>query len=590
MRPLVERSDADLLEAAASGDGHAFATFYDRHAGAVFGYCRRILDDDQDAADAVQEAFLGLLARVLEGPGAVRSPSAYLFRSARNAALRSAGAQRRMRPVDEVPEAPPAGELPEAESKVLTEDLQAAVQAANRELPVRQREVLALREVEGLSYEEIGERMDLSPNAAAQLAWRARGRFRSLVRRGALGGIMLRTRDCERAMTLTTLAEDGPLAPEDEAWLEEHLDECDRCRASRAVMAEAGATYRVWVPGLALVAALRDPLIARAGELVGADWTVLGPSGAVGTGPPSPERRGANALLLAAAAALVLLIGGGAILVSSGGGGGGAGGGPSAGGGGAGGGGAGAGGPGGGGPAAPGNGGGDRDDSGGGSVAAVPPVVGGLLGGGGGAGGADGSGGAAGGGGGAGGDGVGVGGSAPSRDPSAPTGTGGAPAPGGLTPTPVIDATPPAPPLTPAPVVDPDPAPPATPPPATPPPPPATPPPAPPPPPPPSAEPAGRTQRVPPGHARKARGRRPHAPPGLRGSTPPGLGGAAPPGRQDPPPPAPEPVAPPAPPEPAVGAPPPAPAEPVSCGSPPGRGRAKATGRRICPPGLRDRG
>ncbi|HEX8082925.1 MAG TPA: sigma-70 family RNA polymerase sigma factor [Solirubrobacteraceae bacterium] len=344
MRPLVERTDAELLEAAAAGDGHAFAAFYDRHAGAVFGYCRRMLDDDHEAADAAQDAFVGLLARVHASPGSVANPSAYLFAAARNAALRAVSARRRTRPVEAVPETPPPAELPEGEAKVLTEDLQEAVRSANAALPVRQREVLALREIEELSYEEIGDRMSLSPNAAAQLAWRARGRFRSVVRRGALGGIMLRTPDCERAMTLTTLAEDGPLPREDEAWLTEHLDDCDRCRASRAVMAEAGATYRLWVPAAALVLAWREAVIAKAGEVVGADWSSLAAAGAgagaggaggaggaaagagaasgaggtsgAGAGAAGVVRpRGATVAVLASVLAVLALVGGGALLL-----------------------------------------------------------------------------------------------------------------------------------------------------------------------------------------------------------------------------------------------------------------------------------
>ncbi|HEV2814171.1 MAG TPA: sigma factor [Solirubrobacteraceae bacterium] len=100
MRPLVERSDAELLRAAGSGDGHAFATFYDRHAQSVLGYCRRILDDDDAAADAAQEAFLGILARARADADAVAEPQAYLFRTARNAALKLVEARRRVRPVD----------------------------------------------------------------------------------------------------------------------------------------------------------------------------------------------------------------------------------------------------------------------------------------------------------------------------------------------------------------------------------------------------------------------------------------------------------------------------------------------------------
>jgi RNA polymerase sigma factor (sigma-70 family) len=314
---LGERSDVDLLCAAGSGDGPAFAAFYDRHAEAVFGYCRRILDDEHDAADAAHEAFLGLLTREHQAPGTIAEPSAYLFRTARNAALRTVSRQRRLQPVERLPEGAAVAVLPEGEQHVLTEDLQATVRAANERLPVRQREVLALREIEGLSYEEIGERMELSPNAAAQLAWRARGRFRRLVRHGALGGIAAATAECQRAMTLTTLAEDGPLREDEAVWLERHLEECDRCRASRAVMAEIGSTYRVWAPGLALVAASRGDVLAEAGQVVGADWSSVAAGGsAAKTSARSAHGHGAGvatgvvtAVMAAVAAGFVLTSG-----------------------------------------------------------------------------------------------------------------------------------------------------------------------------------------------------------------------------------------------------------------------------------------
>jgi RNA polymerase sigma factor (sigma-70 family) len=627
VRPLAERSDVELLRAAAGGDGHAFATFYDRHAEPVFGYCRRIADDDHDAADAAQEAFLGVLTRAHADPDAIAEPAAYLFRAARNAALRGVSARRRVRAVDEVPEPPREMASPrlEGEAKVLTENLQATVRAANRELPVRQREVLALREVEELSYEEIGARMELSANAAAQLAWRARGRFRSLVRRDALGQIRIATRECERAMTLTTLLEDGPIDAADAEWLDDHLDDCEHCRASRALMAEAGTTYRLWAPAAALVEMSREGLLARAGEIVGADWTGLGPAGAVGT-EPQGGRRGGAAVLLAALAALVLAAGAGALLLSAaGGGGGGAGAGAGAGAGGGGGAGAsaGAGGGGGagagagagggagagagagsgagrGGAAGDGARGGVAGGAGGGGLATTPPVLAGVIGGGGGGGGggAGGAGGAPPGGAGPGApDPGGVTGSAPSRDgdtvpppaePTPPPPTPGiaAPAPDAaplppLTPTPVTPPAPPAlPPLTPLPVLPPDDDPPT---------PPGRPPGGPPAPPPTGL---GGTR---PGMGGGSSGDRPAGGTPPRGAgvgrrrdrvrTPPGLGGP-PPG-----PPAPSPPTPPAPVVPVEPTPPPAAPEPAACGAPPGHGKASgsATGRRICPPGLRGR-
>ena len=64
------------------------------------------------------------------------------------------------------------------ERAALLHDSQEAVREANAQLPPRHREVLALREVAGRSYEEIGAIMGISENAAAQLIWRARSKLR----------------------------------------------------------------------------------------------------------------------------------------------------------------------------------------------------------------------------------------------------------------------------------------------------------------------------------------------------------------------------------------------------------------------------
>jgi hypothetical protein len=176
-----------------------------------------------------------------------------MYAAARHACLRRIERVGRETPVDEPPEASEPG-LPEAEREVLTRDLQDEVRAANALLPDRQREVLVLREVEQLSYAEIGELMSLHPNAVAQLAWRARVNLRSAMRRGALLSIAPASEDCERALMLLALEEDGALDDGDAGWLGEHLDDCARCGANRAAMAEAGATYRSWTPAAVPVA------------------------------------------------------------------------------------------------------------------------------------------------------------------------------------------------------------------------------------------------------------------------------------------------------------------------------------------------
>ncbi len=66
---------------------------------------------------------------------------------------------------------------------------QEEVRAANATLPERQREALALRELEGLSYDEIAEIMGMNRNSVAQLISRARINLRDALRGTALASI-----------------------------------------------------------------------------------------------------------------------------------------------------------------------------------------------------------------------------------------------------------------------------------------------------------------------------------------------------------------------------------------------------------------
>src|SRR5689334_19127075 len=221
-------SDAELAAAAGGGDGAAFAELYDRHGEAVYSFCLRVLGSRHDAADATQETFLRVLERLRDAAAEpISNVRAYLLTAARHASWRVLERRKKMASAESVPEV--ASAAAGAEALVLTRDLQDEVRDANAALPVRQREVLALRDVEGPSYDEIGEIMDLRPNAAAQLAWRARSGFKAAVRKGSLRGIAPRGPECELALTLMELREGRPLDDESEAWLEQHLDECERC-------------------------------------------------------------------------------------------------------------------------------------------------------------------------------------------------------------------------------------------------------------------------------------------------------------------------------------------------------------------------
>ena len=108
---------------------------------------------------------------------------------------------------------------------------QEEIRAANATLPPRQREVLALRELEGLSYDEIAAQMGMNRNSVAQLISRARIALRDALRRTALASIAPATADCERALGLVAMRDDSELGAD--AWLDAHLTECETCAPAR---------------------------------------------------------------------------------------------------------------------------------------------------------------------------------------------------------------------------------------------------------------------------------------------------------------------------------------------------------------------
>ena len=299
--------DEALARAAVDGDCAAFAELYDRHEHRAFNLAYRICGTREDAADATQEAFVKVLARLPHMAGRELDFGSYLLTSVRHASYDVIAAARRAEPLEELPDAarpvgtdpPPPEEDPGR--RVLLGAQQEEIRAANATLPPRQREVLALRELEGMSYDEIAGLMGMNRNSVAQLISRARIGLRDALRRTALQSIAPATAACERALGLIAMRDDGELGAD--AWLDDHLASCETCVLGRQAMAEAGASYRAWaaIPALEV---LRRDTIAHAGEAIGRRWSA----------PPSPRsrrllgRRLRRDVLAGAAAGIVLLL------------------------------------------------------------------------------------------------------------------------------------------------------------------------------------------------------------------------------------------------------------------------------------------
>ena len=148
------------------------------HLDAAVTLARYLLRDPADAEDAVQEACLRALRYFPGFRGG--EGRAWLLRIVRNTCY-TWRRRRRADPAtasfdDELPEGALAGESPE-EALILAAGAD-ALHAAIHRLPDEFREVIVLRELEGLSYREIGEVTGVPVGTVMSRLSRARGRLR----------------------------------------------------------------------------------------------------------------------------------------------------------------------------------------------------------------------------------------------------------------------------------------------------------------------------------------------------------------------------------------------------------------------------
>ncbi len=145
--------------------------------GAAYNLARWLTRNEHDAQDLVQEALL----RAFKGFQGFRGtdPRAWLLAIVRNGCytwLRRGRAQEVTTPFDEEVHTPDGGIL-NPERLVLREADTTRVRQALEELPVEFREVLVLREIEGLSYKEIATVADIPVGTVMSRLARARGRL-----------------------------------------------------------------------------------------------------------------------------------------------------------------------------------------------------------------------------------------------------------------------------------------------------------------------------------------------------------------------------------------------------------------------------
>jgi RNA polymerase sigma-70 factor, ECF subfamily len=166
---MVAPTDADLVSRAQAGRLDAFEELVRRHRLGTYRVALRMLGDESDAEDATQDAFVQAW-RKLAGFRADAAFSTWMYRIVTNRCLNMLRGRRRTEPLPTDREAPASRPDRIAEGRWQVEDLK---QAIGRLTP-EQRAPLVLRELEGLSYEEIAAALELSIPAVKSRLHRAR--------------------------------------------------------------------------------------------------------------------------------------------------------------------------------------------------------------------------------------------------------------------------------------------------------------------------------------------------------------------------------------------------------------------------------
>jgi RNA polymerase sigma-70 factor (ECF subfamily) len=199
--PVLLDEDAELVARLRAGEEQAFVALVSRHHAAMVRLAGSYVASQAIAEEVVQDTWMGVL-RGIDGFAGRSSFRTWLLRILVNRATSTGMRERRSVAVGDAGPvvdssrfdasgawmSPPQHWVEDSEDRLLAQGLSGDIQAALEALPVRQREVVLLRDVDGLSGHEVCDVLEISEANQRVLLHRGRSHLRQALET-ALGGV-----------------------------------------------------------------------------------------------------------------------------------------------------------------------------------------------------------------------------------------------------------------------------------------------------------------------------------------------------------------------------------------------------------------
>ena len=235
-RPMPD-DDQDLLDRARSGQADALEKLLERHQAQIYRFGMKMCGDPEDAKDVLQDTLLSVARNVHDFRGG-SSISTWLYTVARSFCVKkrrkSKFAPREIASSLDGAAEHVADPGRAADETIASKQIEQALQAAIGALEPQYREVLQLRDVEGLTAPEVARVTGASVQAVKSRLHRARLSVRAQIAPllGIPTDLPAAAGSCPDVLGLFSSHLEGEISPEICAEMEKHIDACSRCKGA----------------------------------------------------------------------------------------------------------------------------------------------------------------------------------------------------------------------------------------------------------------------------------------------------------------------------------------------------------------------